>query len=105
MTTHIYNASNDFAIENPSICIPRVFDDIHVDFISNIFQNQLKLGKLNKINVIRNHNDKKFKKVFIHFDVWYDNDISNNIKKKLINGDIVKVVYGFPWFWRCAMSR
>ena len=105
MTTHTQNDLDDFTTENPSICIPRVFADIRGDFISNIFQNQLKLGKIKKIDIIKNHNDKKFKKVFIHFDVWYDTEMSNNTKQKLINGDIIKIVYDFPWFWRCAICR
>ena len=59
----------------------------------------------NKIDVIPNNVDKNFKKVFIHFDFWYDNDYVNNIKYKFIQETIIKIVYDGPWFWKCALNR
>ena len=68
----------------PSICIPRVFKHITVPFIIDIFQEKLKLGIIKKVDVIPNNNDKLFKKVFIHFASWHDNDHINTIKNKFI---------------------
>ena len=56
----------------PSICIPRVFKNITIPFIVNIFQKQLKLGLIKKVSSV-NNTDNNFKKIFIHFDFWYDN--------------------------------
>jgi hypothetical protein len=99
---------NEYSIhscDNPSICIPRVYSNINGSFISNIFQNKLKLGKIRKIDFINNHTDKHFKKVFIHFETWYDNDTNNNIKQKLFDDKIIKIVYDFPSFWKCALNK
>ena len=104
MQTNI-NDSAIHASDNPSICIPRVYSNINVSFISNIFQNELKLGKIRKIDIINNYNDKHFKKVFIHFDTWYNNDTNNNIKQKLYDDKIIKIVYDFPCFWKCALNK
>ena len=90
---------------NPSLCIPRVFKDISVPSIANVFQNKLKFGVIKKINIIPNVNDKNFKKVFIHFDFWYDSENINNIKKKILNGTTIKVIYDMPWFWKCCLNR
>lgn len=90
---------------NPSLCIPRVFKDISVPSIANVFQNKLKFGVIKKINIIPNINDKNFKKVFIHFDFWYDSENINNIKQKILNGTTIKVIYDMPWFWKCCLNR
>lgn len=89
----------------PSICIPRVFKHITVPFIIDIFQNKLKLGIIKKVDVIPNNNDMLFKKVFIHFKSWHDNDHVNTVKNKFIQGIIIKIVYDGPWFWKCSMNR
>jgi len=89
----------------PSICIPRVFKHISVSFINDIFQNKLKLGHVKKVVIIPNNTDKNFKKVFVYFDCWFDNEYVNSIKYKFLQDTIIKVVYDGPWFWRCALNR
>ena len=112
---------------NPSICIPRVFTHISINEITNIFQNKLKIGPVKKVDVIYNHNNRnshdtdthkrqsskytpdndvpehKFKKVFIHFKYW--NEGQDNLKTTLNEGEIIKVVYDNPWFWKCSLTR
>ena len=102
---YLMSTINQIQEECPSICIPRVFKHISASFIIDIFQNKLKLGPIKKIDVIPNNVDKNFKKVFIHFDFWYDNDYVNNIKHKFTQETIIKVVYDGPWFWKCALNR
>lgn len=105
MTSNInINDNYDQSSKNMSICIPRVFSDIHVSFITNIFQYELNLGIIKKIDVIKN-NDNNFKKVFIHFDEWHNNEKSNTIKQKLLDGKTIKVVYDNPWFWKCSLNK
>lgn len=106
MSTINSNNINSININNnPSICIPRVYYSIHKSFIQDIFQIQLKFGKIKKIDII-NTNDKNFKKIFIHFDSWNcEDDVVNSIKQKFLLGHIVKIVYDFPWFWKCSLYR
>lgn len=99
------NSITHINYECPSICIPRVFKYISAAFIIDIFQNRLKFGFVKKLDIITNNADKKFKKVFIHFDFWYDNPDVNIIKNKFLQGIIIKIVYDTPWFWKCALSR
>ena len=89
---------------NPSICIPRVYSSINKKNIYEIFQTKLGLGSIKKIDMI-NTNDINFKKVFIHFHSWNINDNVTVIKEKFLLGKIVKIVYDFPWFWKCSIYR
>ena len=91
--------------ENPSLCIPRVYKNITIPFIENVFQNKLCFGLIKKINIVPNNNDKNFKKVFIHFDFWYDRDEINEVKRKLLTGTTIKIIYDMPWFWKCSLNR
>ena len=107
--SNISNTSNHCSLnqirdECPSVCIPRVFKNITIPFIINIFQKQLKFGLIKKINYV-NNTDNNFKKIFIHFEFWYDNDYINSIKQKFIDGTIIKIVYDNPWFWKCALYK
>ena len=88
----------------PSICIPRVFKNITIPFIVDIFQKQLKFGLIKKVNSV-NNTDNNFKKIFIDFEFWYDNESVDSIKQKLIDGIIIKIVYDNPWFWKCALYK
>lgn len=88
----------------PSICIPRVFIDIPTCRIIEIFQKKLQLGLIKKVDSIL-CNDNKFKKIFIHFDFWRDDEITSRIKNKFLNGDIMKIVYDDPYFWKCSLSK
>ena len=122
------NESTNPSSTNPSICIPRVFTDISINEITNIFQNKLKIGPIKKVDVIYSNNNRnthtinsdkrqqssqytpdnivpehKFKKVFIHFKYW--NEGQDNLKTTLNEGKIIKVVYNNPWFWKCSLTR
>lgn len=108
MSINLINASfnnQDDPIGCPSICIPRVFKHISTAFITDIFQQKLGLGIIKKIDTIPNHSDGQFKKIFIHFESWNDNEKAKNVKSKLIQDTILKVVYDGPWFWKCSLVR
>ena len=92
-------------ISCPSICIPRVFNNISTKFIADIFQHKLKLGIIKKIDTIPIHSNTQFKKIFIHFESWHDDEKSNQVKDKLLHDIVIKVVYQGPWFWKCSLVR
>jgi len=96
---------DDAEIISPSICIPRVFAHISTQTISDIFQKKIKIGLIKKIDSIPCGGDGKFKKIFIHFDFWYNDEKTFQLKTKFLNGNIIKVVYDNPWFWKCSLSR
>ena len=92
------------SIISPSICIPRVFINISTHQIVDIFQKKLQLGLIKKVDSIP-CSDNKFKKIFIHFDFWRDDEKTSIIKNKFLNGDIMKIVYDDPWFWKCSLNK
>ena len=90
----------------PSICIPRVFNNIDAKKIGNVFD-QLQLGKIKRIDMIECKNEKgeKFKRAFVHFEKWNWNEDAQAARRKLIEGKEIKIVYDTPWFWKISANR
>ena len=86
---------------NPSLCIPRAMN-IPKTYIQDIFQNKLHFGTVRKIDIV-NSTESNYKKIFIHFESWNSDQKTNEIKEKILSGKTIKIVYQFPWFWKCNL--
>ena len=94
------------AENQPSLCIPRVFNNIDEHRIRTVFD-QLRLGEIERIDVVARKNDKgePFKRVYVHFKFWYGNTVAQEARRKLISGKEIKVVYDNPWFWKVSANK
>ena len=72
MDTHTDDISQN--ILNPSLCIPRLLENVSRNYIRNIFD-KMDLGPINRIDVIERKTEKgeNFKRAFIHFHKWNTN--------------------------------
>ena len=97
---------NYLAENQPSMCIPRVFENISERQVRDVFE-QLDLGQLDHIDIIERSSEKgeKYKRIFIHFSKWYWNDDAITARRRLIEGKDIKVVYNMPWFWKISANR
>ncbi len=89
-----------------SLCIPRIISSVSDQTINDIIS-RINLGKLNRIDIIKRKNEKGnfYKRVFIHFDYWDNNDIALKAKERLLEGKDIKIVYDYPWFWKISLSK
>lgn len=90
----------------PSLCIPRVFNNISEDKIRQVF-NDISLGKIRRIDIVARKNEKgePFKRVYIHFESWHSNDSAVAARRKIISGKEIKIVYDNPWFWKVSINK
>lgn len=90
----------------PSLCIPRVFNDVSEKTIYRVFE-ELNFGEIDHIDIVTRRNEKgePFKRVFVHFYRWYWGDYAETARKKLISGTEIKVVYSNPWYWKVSANR
>ena len=90
----------------PSICIPRVFNNITADRIRDVFTELFGADGIDRIDMVgRTSNDgTKYWRVFIHFNA-YHGDVGATVRERLDAGETVKIVYDDPWFWKCSKSR
>jgi hypothetical protein len=87
---------------NISICIPYVNENIDNIYIKNVFK-RYKFGNLKRVDLIKIKN-KNYKRAFIHFNYWYDNDVSNYVQNELSKGNDIKIIHDKPWFWKCYIN-
>ena len=100
-------------VREPSICIPRVFSNICEYRIKEIFQKVFGIDSIERVDIVRKkiggaynggeYNDGAYNKVFVHFWDWPIEHAE--IRKKLMDGKEIKIVYEQPWFWKCSASR
>lgn len=90
----------------PSLCIPRVFPNIDEKRIRKIFD-ELQIGNIERIDIINKKTEKgeKYNRVFIHFNIWYNNSNANQTRDRLLNGKDIKIIYDDPWFWKVSAYR
>ena len=94
------------AESQPSLCIPRVFNNITEARIRQVFDD-LGLGKISRIDIKERKSEKgeTFRRVYVHFDKWFWNEDAQAARRKLISGKEVKIVYDNPWFWKVSASK
>jgi hypothetical protein len=91
---------------NPSLCIPRIINNINEDKIRHVF-NKLEIGLIHRIDIIAKKTEKGElnKRVYIHFNNWFNNEFANSFKNKIILGEEMKIVYDFPLFWKVSANK
>lgn len=89
--------------KNPSLCIPRVNNNISEAYIHSIFT-ELKLGIIDRIDMVYKKED-KFKIVFIHFKKWFQEGNACIARERLLNKQDINVIYDEPWFWKISAYR
>jgi hypothetical protein len=94
------------AESQPSLCIPRVFNNITESRIRQVFDD-LGLGKISRVDIKERKNEKgdSFKRVYVHFDKWFWNEDAQAARRKLVSGKEIKIVYDNPWFWKVSASK
>lgn len=97
-------------ITQPSICIPRTFPTIRGEQTKRaVFRTfkELRVGLIDRIDVVHktDKNGERFCTVYIHMKDWnVRSQLARDTRKKLLDGDEIKIVYDEPWFWKCTMS-
>ena len=91
----------------PSLCIPRVFDNITWQRVKEVLEVDYKLGKVERVDMVPMKNDKgdTFKRVFVHFTAWETSEEITTYRMALLDGEMIRVTYDDPWYWNIGMSH
>lgn len=97
--------SSKINVANPSICIPRVFNNITKERVFKIFAHLFGNDNIERIDMVSklNKDGQPIKRVFVHFKSGAWNNQSD-MRESLINGKEVKIVYDDPWYWKCLAN-
>jgi hypothetical protein len=89
------------AINNISIYIPHVFDNIDKGRISDAFESQC-IGKVKNVDLVGKlgKDGRKFNAVYVHFEYWYESSVARNFQERVLNPKKeARIVYEDPWYW------
>lgn len=89
------------AINNMSIYIPHVFNNIDKDRISDTFESQ-GIGKVKNVDFVGKlgKDGHSFNAAYIHFEFWYDSSVARNFQERILNPNKeARIVYEDPWYW------
>ena len=104
-STKMNTNSSKINITNPSLCIPRVFNNITKERVFKIFAHLFDGANIERIDMVSklNKDGQPIKRVFVHFKpgAW---DKQPDMRESLINGKEVKIVYDDPWYWKCLAN-
>ena len=91
----------------PSLCIPRVFNNITWQRVKEVLEVDYKLGKVERVDMVPMKNDKgeAFKRVFVHFLAWETSQEITTYRKALLDGEMIQITYDDPWYWKIGMSH
>ena len=89
----------------PSLCIPRVFENITEERIFENFK-ALNLGCIERIEMYPKVSNKgeKYKKVVIHL-LWNLSENACRARYNVLNGKDFKITYEKQWFWTVFMNK
>jgi len=94
-------------VTEPSICIPRTLNNVTWRDVKDVFETILGRGTVERVDIVQNRRESTpFCRIFVHFRYWpLDKPEHAAMRKRLLDGETVKVVYDNPWFWKCSASR
>ena len=84
-----------------TLCLPKIHSNTTKKQLFDVF-NQYNFGLIKNIDLITISNSKR---AFIHYTNWNNTEKNKTIKNYLDNGLDIKIIYEFPWFWKCSKSK
>ena len=83
-----------------SVYIPRVFNNISAERITEVFQN-LRLGRVHHVDFVPRIDDNEAKMAFVHFEYWNTNNVAceHLIERIQDPQREARVVYEDPYYW------
>ena len=94
-------------LTQPSICIPRTLANVTWYQVKEVFEQLLGKGTVERVDLVKSKSNdhRPFCRIFIHLRFWPDNKAGQDLKKRLLDGDTVVIMYDKPWFWKCVASN
>ena len=91
----------------PSICIPRTFSNIRWQHVKAVFEQLFGDGAIERVDVASKttKDGTKFNCMFVHFNAWPETEYCQEVRRNILAGKTIKIVYDDPWYWKCSMSR
>jgi hypothetical protein len=94
------------ASTNMSIYIPRMKSEVTEQFVMDVFHNN-GIGKVNRVDFKVIENDQRYKKAFLHFDQFYNTEMSLAVTSNLMieSEEPFKLYVNPKEYWMLVINR
>ena len=94
------NIQSEMSIYIPYVKLSVTREQIAVSFCRN------NIGVVKRVDLVRKEEENRtYFQAFVHFEIWYDNIVANNIRNKLLQGEQARMVYDDPCYWNLHMNH
>jgi len=109
MTSDSTHNFDELPEDSPSLCIPRALKVPNTEDLRALLANVFGEESLANI-VIRTREDSslpsvKYYKIVVHFRSWPRGTRFDDLRRRVLDGGSIKIVYEYPRYWRCFMNR
>ena len=105
--SHIVKENSSYVSteHNPILFVPRVHHTMTEEEAFKVFK-ELKLGYVKQIDLpVVNKGDKVIgKRMYVRFRKWFKNDEAEDMRKRIWEGDKVRIMYNKPFYWDVVKS-
>lgn len=94
------NLQSEMSVYIPYVKLSVTREQIAVSFCRN------NIGLVKRVDLVRKEEEQRtYFQAFVHFEMWYDNTVANNIRNKLLQGHQARMVYDDPCYWNLHMNH
>lgn len=93
----------------PSLCVPRSLVVPCKEDLLVIFRRAFGHENIHTVDVISRDDPRdrgrQYHRIFVHFTRWPRSERFDELRRRVLTGDSIKVVYEYPNFWKCFESK
>jgi len=92
---------------NPSLCIPRATGQWSQREVRVAFTGLFGCDRVAHV-VVNPRADKNgiaYSQIFVHFTSWPATERLNALRRLVLSGGCIKLVYSYPFYWKCYKCR
>jgi len=106
----MHNCLNSFASSKMSITtinqslsvfIPYVFSNFGKEYVKNVFETHLDLGKVSRVDFVAkiDKQGKEYNAAYVHFSEWSQDANTARFQEEVCTEKGARIIYDDPWFW------
>jgi len=84
---------------NMTLYITRVYGNITKGFITDVFEDKIRFGKIRSVHMQKIPHSKKCCSAVIQFESWNETIVTTNFQARIFKQGFARVVHDDPWYW------
>lgn len=90
-----------------SLFIPHVFPNFSEEYVTEVFETHLNLGKVSHIDFIEKEDKhgQAYNAAYVHFTEWFQTEQTVKFQQNVCSEKGARIIYDDPWFWMVLENK